>query len=91
MNIYIDSDKTQGIKITNQYSYNANYRIETLEFADGSLFNLSESGLTFSQNDSDENITTSNFNDIIYAKLEMMLLMPKMEMISFMEEMVMIL
>ena len=68
LNIYIDSDKTQGIKITNQYSYNANYRIETLEFADGSLFNLSESGLTFSQNDSDENITTSNFNDIIYAK-----------------------
>ena len=66
LNIYVNNDKTQGIQIYN-YFYSSSYNVETLEFADGSTVNLTQIGLTFNQHDGSENISGTNYDDIIYA------------------------
>ena len=66
LNIYINDDKTQGFQIYN-YFYSDSYKIETLEFADGSTINLSQTGLTLNQHNGSENISGTNYDDIIYA------------------------
>ena len=67
LNIYVNNDKTQGIQIYN-YFYSSSYNVETLEFADGSTVNLTQIGLTFNQHDGSENISGTNYDDIIYAE-----------------------
>ncbi|MFV0626364.1 MAG: calcium-binding protein [Alphaproteobacteria bacterium] len=63
--ITVKGDETQGIEIYNwQYS---NYKIEKLQFADGSEFALTETGLTFHQKDEDTTIYTTQYDDTIYA------------------------
>ena len=64
--IFLSDDKTEAIQINNFIS-NGNYRIEQLEFADGTAKNLSEMGLTFDQYDCAETITGTDYDDIIYG------------------------
>ena len=64
--IFLSEDKTEAIQINNFIS-NGNYRIEQLEFADGTTKNLSEMGLTFDQYDCAETITGTDYDDVIYG------------------------
>ena len=64
--IFLSDDKTKAIQINNFIS-NGNYRIEQLEFADGTTKNLSEMGLTFDQYDCAETITGTDYDDVIYG------------------------
>ena len=66
LNVYINGDKTQGFQLYNQF-YSGNYYIETLEFADGSTVALSQTELTFNQHDGSEDVSGTNYNDIIYG------------------------
>ena len=62
----IDNDPYQSILINNFYS-NVNNQVEKLQFADGSTFNLSTQGLTLTQNNGDETINGTGYNDVIYG------------------------
>ena len=64
--IFLSEDKTEAIQINNFIS-NGNYRIEQLEFADGSTKQLSEMELTLQQHNGSETITGTNYDDIIYG------------------------
>nr|QIM10433.1 hypothetical protein PlAlph_3250 [uncultured Alphaproteobacteria bacterium] len=64
--IFLSDDKTEAIQINNFIS-NGNYRIEQLEFSDGTTKNLSEMGLTFDQYDCAEAITGTDYDDVIYG------------------------
>lgn len=64
--IFLSEDKTEAIHINNFIS-NGNYRIEQLEFADGTTKNLSEMGLTFEQYDCAETVTGTDYDDVIYG------------------------
>ena len=66
LNIYVNGDKTQGVQLYNQF-YDDYRRIEYLEFADGTIKNLTEMGFTYTMSDSDDNITGTNYDDIIYG------------------------
>lgn len=66
LTLYIKGNKSQGIQINNQFSGSYN-QVETLEFADGTTFDLVNNGFTFIQKDSNETISGTSFNDIIYA------------------------
>ena len=65
LNVYINNDKTQGIQLYNQF-YDSNHMVETLEFADGSTFDLTK-GLTFNQHNGAETVNGTNYDDIIYG------------------------
>ncbi len=47
MEIYVKGDRSQGIKIDSQYVNGSNAKIETLEFSDGSTFDLLNSEIQF--------------------------------------------
>ena len=64
--IFLSDDKTKAIQINNFIS-DGNYRIEQLEFADGTTKNLSEMGLTFDQYNCAETITGTDYDDVIYG------------------------
>ena len=66
LKILIDNDPYQSILINNFYS-NVNNQVEKLQFADGSTFNLSTQGLTLTQNNGDETINGTGYNDVIYG------------------------
>ena len=64
--ITLFDDETQGIRIADQF-YGDSYSIEYLEFADGTQFDLKNSGLTLVQSDADDNMSGTDFNDTIYG------------------------
>ena len=66
LNIYINGDKTQGVQLYNQF-YDDNRRIEYLEFADGTVKNLTEMGFVYTQSDAHDNVSGTNYNDVIYG------------------------
>lgn len=43
------------------------YAAETLQFADGSTFNLSTQGLTLQQTNADDTVNGTSYNDVIYG------------------------
>ena len=66
LNIYVNNDRTQGIQIDRHF-YSNNYNVETLEFADGTVKNLTEVGFTFQQSDQNDNILGTSYDDVIYG------------------------
>ena len=64
--ITINEDKEQRIIINNFYAGNE-YKVESLEFSNGSTFNLSTQGLTLLQTNANETINGTSYNDIIYG------------------------
>ena len=65
--IYVDEELTQGVIISSFYSNSGdNYKIEKLEFADGTSISLTES-LTLVGQNGDETITGTDFDDTIYG------------------------
>ncbi|MBS4774052.1 MAG: hypothetical protein KHX55_07260, partial [Proteobacteria bacterium] len=66
LTITVKGDDAQSITIKDYY-YNANNQVEKLEFADGSVFNLSTSGLTLHQKNGDETISGTSYDDVIYG------------------------
>ena len=66
LRILIGNDPYQNILINNFYS-NVNNQIETLQFADGSSFNLSTQGLTLQQTNADDTVNGTSYNDVIYG------------------------
>ena len=66
--ITVDGDDTQGVKIRDFFgSQKEQYMVEKLEFADGSSFNLAESGLTLTQKNTAEQVEGTDFDDVIYG------------------------
>ena len=66
LRIQIGSDQQQNILINNFYG-NADNQIETLQFADGTTFNLTVQGLTLQQTNADDNVNGTSYDDIIYG------------------------
>ncbi len=66
LDIYINGDSTQGLRLT-YYFYNDRGIHYTLEFADGSSFDLAENGLVLTQSDQDESCGGTVYDDIIYG------------------------
>ena len=66
--ITVDGDDTQGVKIRDFFgSQKEQYMVEKLEFADGSSFNLAESGLALTQKNTAEQVEGTDFDDVIYG------------------------
>ena len=66
LQITLFGDCTQGIQI--EYFFNGSlYSFEKLEFADGTSFNLSKTGLTLQQSNGDDSITGTQYDDVIYG------------------------
>ncbi len=64
--ISLFGDPSQGIRI--EYFFNGGaYLLEKLEFADGSSFDVGNSGLTLQQTNNDENISGTEYDDVIYG------------------------
>ena len=66
LNIYVNGDKTQGVQLYYQF-YDNYHRIEYLEFADGTIKNLTEMGFTYTMSDSNDDVTGTTYDDIIYG------------------------
>ena len=66
LRIVIKNDTNQNILIKDFYN-NVNNQVETLQFSDGSTFNLSTQGLTLQQTNADDTVNGTNYNDIIYG------------------------
>ena len=66
LNIYVNGDKTQGIQLYYQF-YDNYHRIEYLEFADGTIKNLTEMGFIYTMSDSNDDVTGTTYDDIIYG------------------------
>ena len=66
LRIIIGDDTNQSILIKDFYN-NVNKQIETLQFANGSTFNLSTQGLTLQQTNADEAINGTSYNDVVYG------------------------
>ena len=66
LDILINNDVSQGVTVKDFYS-GTNYQVETLQFADGSTFNLSTQGITLQQTDADDTVNGTSYNDVIYG------------------------
>ena len=66
LDILINNDVSQGVTVKDFYS-GTNYQVETLQFANGSTFNLSTQGITLQQTDADDTVKGTSYNDIIYG------------------------
>lgn len=66
LDILINNDVYQGVTVKDFYS-GTNYQVETLQFADGSTFNLSTQGITLQQTDADDTVNGTSYNDVIYG------------------------
>ena len=68
LRIIVNNDETQGIVLVN-FFYGSSYMLNDIKFADGSIFNLVSSGLTFDQHVSvGDTITGTPSDDIINAQ-----------------------
>ena len=65
--ITLFDDPAQGMRIKSFFDNRNIYKIEKLQFADGSSFNLAESGLTLRQSDAAEQSQGTAYDDIIYG------------------------
>ena len=65
--ITLFNDPAQGIRIAYFFDGRNVFKIEKLQFADGSSFNLAESGLTFHQSDAAEQSYGTAYDDVIYG------------------------
>ena len=65
--IKVNNDINQSITI-NKFYENADYQIETLQFADGKTQNISTTGLILQQTDANDNVGGTSYNDTIYGK-----------------------
>ena len=63
----IKNDSTQSIRLVNFFNANANYRVDALQFADGTVISISTTGLTYQQQDVSETINCLSWNDVINA------------------------
>ena len=66
LRIYVNDNIEQGFVIVNFYNSNAD-KIEKLEFADGSTFNLSTQGLTLTQPNGDNVVNGTVYADVVYG------------------------
>lgn len=66
LDILINNDVSQGVTVKDFYS-GTNYQVETLQFANGSTFNLSTQGITLQQTDADDTVKGTSYNDVIYG------------------------
>ena len=66
LRIYVNDDIEQGVVIVNFYNSNAD-KIEKLEFADGSTFNLATQGLTLTQPNGDNVVNGTVYVDVVYG------------------------
>ena len=66
LHIYVDENTTQGIIIKSFYSSTI-YKIEKIEFADGSSLNIATTGLTLTQTNAGETINGTVYADTIYG------------------------
>ena len=66
LRITINDDVSQSILIDDFYR-GTNYQVETLQFADGAIFNLSTQGLTLQQTNANETVNGTSYNDVIYG------------------------
>ena len=66
LNIFVKGDKTQGLQLHHQF-YDEASRIEYLEFADGTIKDLTQMGFTFQQSGLDDTVSGTNYDDIIYG------------------------
>ena len=66
LDILINNDVSQGVTVKDFYS-GTNYQVETLQFADGSTFNLSTQEITLQQTDADDTVKGTSYNDVIYG------------------------
>ena len=64
--IYVKGDRTQGVILRNQFNSDY-YRIEYLELADGTVKNLTEMGFTFQQTDRYDDVSGTQYDDIILS------------------------
>ena len=68
LKIMVNGDENQGVLIKQFfYTRNTNYKIEDIRFFDGSVFHLSDVGLTLQQSNEDETVSGTGFADIIYG------------------------
>lgn len=65
LNIYVNQERTEGIKIGNFY-YRDDYK-PILAFADGSEYDLKTTGLTLNQTDKNDSTDGTKFDDTIYG------------------------
>ena len=63
----IKGDATQSIRLVNFFNASTNYRLEALQFADGTIINISTTGLTYQQQDVSETVNCLSWNDVINA------------------------
>ncbi len=66
--ILVNGDETQGLLIKNHF-LNSKYRIEHLEFADGSVYDLTANGLPLHMRQSDSELKGTEFSDTIYGSV----------------------
>ena len=66
LDILINNDVSQGVTVKDFYS-GTNYQVETLQFANGSTFNLSTQEITLQQTDADDTVKGTSYNDVIYG------------------------
>lgn len=67
LRIIINNDKLQGFLLKNQFAAGTS-KIESIEFADESTLSLINKGFTFNQNNIDETITGTAYDDVINAQ-----------------------
>ena len=65
LRMILNGDEKQGIIINNFFNGN-DYKIETLEFADGSEVAFNQIGFELQQNNQTNGLNTTNYNDIIH-------------------------
>lgn len=65
--LLVNNDVTQGIRISTRYDLQRDESPYEVHFKDGTIMNLTNVGLTFTQTDEAEKITGTDFDDIIYA------------------------
>ncbi len=64
LRIIIGNNETQGI-IINNFFYSSSYKIETLEFADGSTIDFDGIGFTLNQIGKANSLTTTAYDDVV--------------------------
>lgn len=84
LDILINNDVSQGVTVKDFYS-GTNYQVETLQFANGSTFNLSTQGITLQQTDADDTVKGTSYNDIITEMAVMTLSTPEKVMTQLLE------
>ena len=66
--VTVKGDETQGLLLVNLLPNSNKFGVDILKFADGTTVNMKEQGITLHQNDSNETISGTIFDDVIYGE-----------------------